>query len=417
MANWPDAQALIHRHAEVEVIDSLAYNPVVFLLGARQVGKSTLALEIARQTSMENAISLDTQTARDAARTDPAGFLANLEGRVFIDEIQRAPDLLLAIKESIDRDRAPGRFLLTGSANVLTAPQVHDALTGRAGYVRLAPLAQSEIEQADGNIIERLLRGDVPRIRDAPVGRAAFASRVAEGGYPVARGLSSRRRQRWFADYLESTIVRDLREIADARKLGQMPRLLHVIAAQVGGVHVTRNLARSLDMTHDTVRSYTQLLETVFLVRQVPAWRPGIAQREVHAPKVFVTDSGLLAALLGTDEDRIGIDDRFTGGLLENFVAMEVARHVDLAEASVRQYHYRDRRGEIDVVLESNTGDLVAIEVKARATIGPRDWRAIARLRDARPSEFRAGVVLHAGPQTMGLSDRIWALPLAALWV
>jgi predicted AAA+ superfamily ATPase len=195
-----------------------------------------------------------------------------------------------------------------------------------------------------------------------------------------------------------------------------MPRLLRLLASRSGNIHVTSNVAVALGMTRDTVQAYTRLLETVFLVRSVPAWRPGIGGREIHAPKVHMVDSGLLAAVLGADEQRIATDDQLTGRLLESFVAMEVARHVDWAETPATQYHYRDRRDEVDIVLEASSGDIAAIEVKASATVGPRDWRALAKLRDARRDAFRCGVVLYTGAQTLPLSDRISAVPLSGLW-
>ena len=407
---------LYPRHARALVTDALSYSPAVFVTGARQVGKSTLAQQIVAEHGIGQAVTLDDKSVRDAAVGDPTGFVANLKESVLIDEVQRAPDLLLAIKEDIDRQRRPGRFLLTGSANVLTAPKVHEALTGRAALVTLWPLAQSELEGSERNVVDALLTGDTPRVTNAQVGREAFVSRIAEGGYPEARVLPPRQRRRLLADYVTSTLQRDLREIADARKLGEMPRLLRLLASRSGNIHVTSNVAVALGMTRDTVQAYTRLLETVFLVRSVPAWRPGIGGREIHAPKVHMVDSGLLAAVLGADEQRIATDDQLTGRLLESFVAMEVARHVDWADTPATQYHYRDRRDEVDIVLEASSGDIAAIEVKASATVGPRDWRVLAKLRDARGDAFRCGVVLYTGAQTLPLSDRIWAVPFSGLW-
>jgi predicted AAA+ superfamily ATPase len=335
---------------------------------------------------------------------------------VFIDEVQRAPDLLLAIKRRVDREQRPGQLLLTGSANILTAPKVHDALTGRTALITLWPLAQSEIEGASGNVVDALLAGRPPRVVDAPVGRAAFVDRVVAGGYPRALLAPVRQRGRLFADYLTSTLERDLRELADARKLAEMPRLLRLLASRAGNIYSARNVAKVLGLTHDTVRVYTRLLETVFIVRTVPAWRPGIGSREIQTPKVYLVDSGLLANVLGADVGRVANDDQLTGKLLENFVAMEVARHLDWAETPATQFHYRDRNAEIDIVLEANSGDIAAIEVKASATPNAQDWRALAKLRDARGSAFRAGVLLYTGERTIPLGDRLWAVPVSGLW-
>jgi predicted AAA+ superfamily ATPase len=396
--------------------DALEHRPAVLIMGARQVGKSTLAEQLATARSISHAITLDDDGPRDAARSDPAGLLADLEGTVLIDEVQRAPGLLLAIKRDIDRARRPGRFLLTGSANILTAPKVLDALTGRLALITLWPLAQSEIEGTHRNVVDALLGGEVPWISRATVGRSAFVQRAVEGGFPEARLATPQRRHRFFSDYVTSVLRRDLSQLADLRKIHAVPRLLRLLAARVGGIHVARSLGAPLELNHSTVQTYVMLLETAFLVRVVPAWRPGIGNREIHAPKVYFVDSGLLASLLGADERRVATDDQFTGRLFENFVAMEIAKHVDWAETMVTQYHYRAGDDEVDIVLEANSGEIVAIEAKASATVGRRDWRALAKLRDACGDRFRAGVIVYTGEQTIPLGDRLRAMPVSGLW-
>jgi predicted AAA+ superfamily ATPase len=317
----------------------------------------------------------------------------------------------------VDRDTRPGRFLLTGSANVFASRRVHEALTGRMETIVLWPLAQAEIRGAETNIIDLLFAGRVPDVQGAPVGRAAFASIVAAGGYPEAMlRPAGRRRDRWFANYTQDTLDTDLRDISDALKLGELPRLLRLIAAQAANQLVYRNLARRLDLTHATVKSYVELLEIVFLARRLPAWRPGIGTREVRAPKGYIVDSGLLAHLLGADERRIGEDDQITGKVLENFVAMELLRLSEWADTDTRLYHYRQGREEIDLILESRAGDIAAIEVKAAATLRPRDYTAITKLRDARGEHFKAGIVVYAGHQTVPLGDWMWAVPVSGLW-
>jgi predicted AAA+ superfamily ATPase len=404
------------RHAQPLVLEALADTRVVFVAGARQVGKSTLARAVARSGHPAQELSLDDRGTRETALADPEGFVAGLSGPVFIDEIQRAPDLLLAIKVAVDRDLTPGRFLLTGSANVLTARRVKDALTGRMETIPLWPLAQSEIHGSTANFVDALLAREPPRVTGATVGRGAFVALVAAGGYPEARVREGRRRARWFASYLDTTLDRDLREISDARKLDEVPRLLRLLASQAANVLSYRAIAAKLELTHDTVREYVGLLQTVFLVRLLPAWRPGIGAREVHAPKAYLVDSGLLAHLLGADERRIAADDQVTGKVLENFVVTEVLKHADWALTDTTAYHYRRREDEVDLVLESRTGELVAVEVKAAATVSRRDVRALEKLRDGSGERFRAGAVLCACAQTVPLGDRLWAIPLSGLW-
>ena len=409
---------LIPRHVRSRVEEALADTRVVLLLGARQVGKSTLAGEIAADRSGAGVITLDDATTRAAADADPSGFVASLARPVVLDEVQRSEPLLLAIKEAVDRDTSPGQFLLTGSANILTAPRFHDALTGRTEIVRLWPLSQSEIERSPTNLVDRLFAGRALSITGAVVGRDAFVGRAVRGGYPDAYGRSQRRRDRWFESYIESVVVRDIRDLADIRKIEAIPSLLSLIAAQASNLFKAETMSNDLGISTKTVQSYTELLETVFLVRRIKAWRANIGSREVTTPKIYVVDSGLLAFLLGADERRAASDDQVTGKLFENFVAMEIARLVDWAETSATQYHYRDRSSgdEIDVVLESRAGQLVCVECKAAATVRPEDYRAIAKLRDARRDQFVAGVVIYTGDETKALTEKIWAVPVSALW-
>jgi predicted AAA+ superfamily ATPase len=408
--------AFFERHARPLVVEALSDTRVVFVMGARQVGKSTLTTSIAERDHPARVLTLDNDATRAAANADPTGFVAGFEGPAVIDEVQRVPDLLLAIKEAVDRDASPGRFFLTGSANVLTNRRVKEALTGRMELIRLWPLSQSEIHGSGRNFVDALFSGELSQIDDAVVGRAAFVEIVAAGGYPEALAREGRRRQTWFRDYVETTLDRDLRDVSDALKLEAMPRLLRLLAAQSAGLLNYKTIADRLQLHPDTVRSYVELLETVFLVRNLPAWRPGLGNREVHAPKVHLVDSGLLAHLLAADERRIAKDDQVTGKLLESFVALEIVKHTDWAHTDARVYHYRDGRDEVDLVLESRSGDLVAIGVKASASIGAPDWRALAKLRDRTGERFRAGVLIHAGRQTLPLGDRLWSLPISGLW-
>jgi uncharacterized protein len=412
----PISSSLFPRSARALILEALADTRVVFVGGARQVGKSTLARQIAADEHPAKVFSLDVQATREAALADPEGFIAGLDGPALIDEVQRAPDLLLAIKDAVDRDPTPGRFLLTGSANIVTSRRVKDALTGRLETIRLWPLAQSEIRSASDNFVDAVFAAAPPRISGAMVGRDAFVAIAAAGGYPEARARSGRRRERWFASYLETTLDRDLRDLSDARRLAEVPRLLRLLAAQAANLLSYRALATRTGLNHETVKEYVALLEGVFLVRALPAWRPGIAAREVRAPKAYLVDSGLLTHLLGADENRIATDDQVTGKVLENFVVIEVLKHAEWAAVATTAYHYRQRDEEIDLILENRAGEIAAVEVKAAATVNRRDLKPIERLRDARGERFKAGLVLCTTGQTTPLGDRLWAVPLSGLW-
>jgi len=408
---------LFPRRIRPIVVDALGYARVVLISGARQVGKTTLSTEIAATDRPMRALTLDDSQTREAALQDPAGFIAGLDGPVLIDEIQRAPDLLLEIKKVIDRDTTPGRFLLTGSANVFASKQVIDALTGRVDRIRMWPLAQSEILAGTLNIVDELLAGRAPQLDGAPVGRQAFASAIAEGGYPEARLRPvGRGRDDWFENYVDTTLERDLREIADARRVDDMGRLLRLLASQSANLLSYRSVGQRLEMHHDTAQAYVTLLEQMFLIQRLPAWRPGLGARESSRPKVYVCDPGMLAYLLGADTERIGRDDQVTGKACETLVAVELLKHATWAEQSVRTYHYQRERQDIDFVLETRAGDLAAVEVKAKASLHASDWKWLAALRDARGDRFKSGIVIYSGEQTIPLGDRLWAVPYAGLW-
>ncbi len=407
---------VIDRIAHPSILTALADTRVVAVLGARQVGKSTLTRRIATADRPMAVVNLDDATLRDAAASDPAGFLAGYGRPVLIDEVQRAPDLLLSIKEIVDADTTPGQFLLTGSANILTAPKIQDALTGRAEYVTLWPFAQAEIASASTNFVDRLLDADPPRVEAAPVGRDAFVDVIARGGYPEARARSDARRRTWYRDYITSLVERDLRDISDARRLHVVPKLLRLLAAQAANLFNSNSIAGKLNIRYETVADYTQLLETIYIVRRVQAWTPGLGSREIQHEKVYLVDSGLMAYLLGADRTRIAEDVQITGKILENFVAMEIARLAETSRLQPRQYHYRRRDHEVDVVLETPDGRIAGAEVKAAATVRTSDYKGLAKLRGARGDEFIAGVVFYTGARTIALTDRIWAVPICSLW-
>lgn len=399
------------------VIEALADTRVVLLMGARQVGKSTLAKAIVREDYPATIVNLDDQPQREAALADPEGFVAGLKRPALIDEVQRGgPNLFLAIKAVVDADLAPGQFLLTGSANILQSRKVYDALTGRVEIVKLGPLTQAEIEGSTLNFVDRLFDADLVQVEGAPKGRDALIERLAPGGYPEARARTPRRRVRWFENYVETTLERDLKDISQARKVSEMPRLLRLIASQAANIYSARSVSNRMAIHHETVEDHVSLLEAIFLVNRLPAWTPGLGNREIHHPKIYISDTGLLLYLLGADEKRLREDDQITGKALENFVAMEIVRHAESSEARPRVFHYRRDRDEIDLVLENRAGEVTAIEVKASASIVEKDWRALARLRDARSEAFKCGVVFYTGEETVPLGDRLFAMPLSGLW-
>lgn len=405
------------RHAQRRVEDALGDTRVVVVLGARQVGKSTLAQTITDARGGWESATFDDKSTRDGAEADPTGFIASLSKPAAIDEIQRVPDVLLAIKQHVDRHRAPGQFLLTGSANILTAPKIADALTGRTEYIRLHPFTQTELLERADEFLDTLFTGAPPRLARQPVGRRPYAPIIATGGYPEALDRSGVRRRRFFSSYVETALDRDLQGLATVSDVTNVRSLLRAIAAVSGSELNFSSLSRDLRVSDNTLRTYTNFLEMLFMVRRVPPWSNNLLARTVKSPKVYIADTGLLAALIGADERRIETDLNLGGSLFESFVANEIARLIDVHDTPHSLYHLRDRNQlEVDLVIERPDGSIAAVEVKASATASPRDFKGLRYLRDHLGERFAYGVVLYTGEQTVPVGERLAAVPISALW-
>ena len=408
---------LLPRHLRPHLLEALAESRAVALLGARQVGKSTLVADLAATDYRARFINLDDEATANAARADPTGLIAGITGPAVIDEIQRAPGLLLAIKQRLDSDRARGQFLLTGSANILTLPTVADALPGRIEYLNLWPLSQGELRGHRETFIDQLFNGRFPRVGGAPVGRGAVAAMLATGGYPELQGRTARGRSRFFASYVASIIGRDLDDVANVRIIENVERLLFIIAARSGSLTSFHGMATDLGVDTNTARAHTKILEDLFLVRQLRPWHVNLGSRQIKSPKLHIVDSGLLTYLIGANERRITDDGGVAGSLLESFVAMELLRQANWAQEPVQLFHYRDKQQrEVDVILERHSGEIVGVEVKAGATPASRDFAGMRFLRDKLGARFKAGVVLHTGADTLPFGDRLAAVPVSGLW-
>jgi predicted AAA+ superfamily ATPase len=406
------------RHLADAVRTALADTPVTLLLGARQVGKSTLAQQFVAAGTLARYITLDDLTVLGAVQADPIGFLAGLGHEpVAIDEVQRVPELLLALKVAVDRDRRPGQFLLTGSANVLQLPRLADSLAGRLAVLTLRPLSQGEVEGRRERFVDTLFGTAVPRATGA-VARAEIVARVLRGGYPeaVAR-LDPARRAAWFDAYLTTVLGRDVRDLSHIEDLAALPRLLRLFAARASGLLNLADAARDLAMPTSTVKRYTTLLERVFLVDTLPAWSASVGPRLVKAPKVLVADTGLAAHLLNLTVGRLAENPTAFGPMLESFVAIELLKQAAWSQSRVGLFHLRAHTGrEVDLVLEDADGRVVGVEVKAAATVRSEDAAGLRWLAAARPRQFYRGVVLYLGDTVIPLSERLHAVPVSALW-
>ena len=396
----------------------MADTRVVVVLGARQVGKSTLLEQVASaEGAGREVLTLDDQTVRSAATIDPAGFIATLDTPVAIDEIQRVPELMTEIKLRVDRDKTPGQFAITGSANLLEMKQVKDSLAGRAEYLRLHPFSQGELLGHRESFVPGLANGSFPSVTNAPVGRKAHATIVAKGGYPEIQGRASNRRPRFFESYVEGILERDLASLGDVADRVEVSRLLQAIGATSAAELNIESLSSSLGASASTIRRHIELLEMLFLIRRLPAWSNNLLARSIRRPKIHVADTGLLAYLVGADERRIETDLDLGGMFHETFVAMELHRQISWLDDRPQLFHFRDRdQREVDLVIEHRDGSISAVEIKSAATVHERDFRGLNHLKNKLGSRFKAGAVLYTGANTVSFGERMAAVPLPGLW-
>lgn len=406
------------RHIHALLVEALADTPVVLLNGARQTGKSTLVQALASSEG-RRYLTLDDRLVLAAAKADPTGFIAGLSGPVAIDEIQRAPELFLDIKAAVDRDRTPGRFLLTGSANVLLLPTLADSLAGRMEILNLWPLSGGELaHDAAFNRADWLFDGKLDAMPIPPCDRQTLVEILLRGGFPEAAARSSaKRRAAWFDSYLQTILQRDMRELANLEQLTEVPHLLQLLATRSASLLNQAELSRASRLTQTTLKRYLSLLETLFLVVRIPAWARNPGKRLVKSPKVFLPDTGLLAWLFDFSADKLATLHGLPGNLVETFVACELLKHLAFSEKGLSLWHYRTQTDiEVDFVLEDRMGKLVGIEVKASASVDGADFKGLRHLQETEGAAFSRGIVLHAGRETVAFSDRLFAVPLSLWW-
>jgi predicted AAA+ superfamily ATPase len=316
----------------------------------------------------------------------------------------------------VDRERVPGRFLLTGSANVLFVPRLADSLAGRMAILRLHPLAQCELAGRAPRFLDTLFAAGF-RTATSPRLGPALAERIVAGGYPAALARrTARRRAAWYRDYVETQVQRDVRDLARIRALEALPRLLALAAGYTARLINVTDLAGAFQLTRQTVHDYVTLLERVFLIDRLPPWHSNRLSRLVKTPKIHMGDTGVACALLGLDAEQLRRDRATLGPMLETFVYQELKRQASWDDVPVSFNHFRDRDGaEVDLVLE-RAGQVAGVEVKAAATVLPVDFRPLRKLRDAAGDRFAAGIVLYDGEITAGFGDGLFAVSARALW-
>jgi len=410
------ALSFVPRHAALAVVDALADTRVILVSGARQVGKSTLVRQIAAEGAAEWR-DLDLPQDRQSALEDPVGFVA-FDGLLVIDEIQRAPELLLTIKVAVDADPHPGRFLLTGSARLLGLRDLPDTLPGRMETIELWPFSQGEIDRTADSFIDAAFTLGPELRHESTVSRADYADRIVRGGLPEAVARADpRRRGRFFDAYVQNLIDRQVTQLGEIDRTAQLKGLLNLLAARSGQLVAAGSLESDLQISRPTVARYMSLLEEIFLIKRIPGWSRNLGTRATATPKLIFVDSGIAARLLSVDSHSLRRPGAPFGPLLEGFVLSELARQLTWSTELADLYHYRDHNKiEVDAVLENRRRQVVGIEVKAASTVRTEDFGGLRRLADKLGEDFIVGVVLYTGTATLPFGPKFRALPLSALW-
>jgi hypothetical protein len=408
---------MYHRNVENCVRDALLDTPVVLLNGARQTGKTTLALKLATELSLRY-VTLDDATILSAAASDPQGFVRDFSQGVVIDEVQKVPSLFPAIKLAVDSDRRPGRFLLTGSANILLLPRISESLAGRIEVITLMPLSEGELRDRKERFVELLFAPRFDTRALDPDFETNLPELIVKGGFPeIQKRASQQRRKAWFSSYITTILQRDVRDLAHIEGITEMPRLLVLLASRVGGLLNMSELSRSLAIPGTTLKRYMSLLEATFMYQPLAAWSANLGKRLIKSPRIQLVDSGLACHLAGYDKTRLAEDATFRGHVFECFVTTELKKQVSWSKISTSIYHYRTASGqEIDVVLEDDRGRLVAVEIKAAASVRKEDFLNIERFAETVGYRFYRGVVVYAGSDAVPFGNNLYAVPVSCLW-
>ncbi|WP_448760528.1 ATP-binding protein [Actinomyces oricola] len=408
---------LVPRHLAPLGAQMLTTFPCVVVQGARQVGKSTISTVLAGRDA--TVLSLDDEATRAALEADPRSFLDRHTGTLVLDEAQRAPNILLATKASIDRDRRPGRFILTGSADLLRVRGVGDSLAGRAVDLRLRPFSQGERLSLDDDLINALVSRHIDPVSvRSEWSRVDYLTALERGGYPELQDMPERMRELWIEAYLGRLLSRDAASVPGGSNPGRLGALLRLLAANQSGELVKARLAQAAGVSEAMVATYLDALASVYLIDRIPPWTPNLSRRETGRQKVVLGDSALTMHLNGQSARSLR-DPRedAIGPLLEGMVAGQILAQQGWSEQRFRLFHYRDRSGrEVDLVAELADGRVIALEVKASSSYRAEQFRGLRYLRDVLGERFVAGIVLGTAGEGYQYAERLWGLPISTLW-
>jgi hypothetical protein len=408
-------KAFYSRWQKQSVKHALETRRIVMLAGARQCGKTTLAKEICSEDTLY--LTLDDAGLRESAENDPNSFVKHTSRTLIIDEIQLVPSLILALKKAVDEDTRPGQFLITGSANLQSLPTVKESLAGRLTKIRLRPLSQGEIRTATPSFLTYAFNQTFEYKSDL-VSRDQLIDIALKGGYPEALLLENRDRRKWFRDYINTLLERDLKDIANIQNINIMRALVKVLSSWSSKFMDISQIASGMAVGRPTISSYINALETLYLVERVYPWIKTDYARVGKQDKIFMTDSGLMAGFLGWKPDQVKYDSDRLGKLIETFAFNELATIIDVQDGEYELYHYRDReKREIDFIIEREDGALLAIEIKASSVVYKKNFQHIEWFQQNVAKDRPCiGIVLYSGEHVLPFGPNKWAVPFGLLW-
>lgn len=398
------------------LLEAFQDTPLLLIKGARQVGKSTLMKEIVIQRGGQ-ALSFDDPSLLSIAKSDPRGFIDQLQTPILLDEVQRVPEIILPLKLRIDQNQAPGQFFLTGSADFHTLPLIADSMAGRIEIKTLWPLSQGEMQYKQERFIKMVFEGNWPPTFP-PLTREDLYHRVIQGGYPkVTERKGSERRAMWFDSYLEAIIQKDIREISAIEGFESIPNLMTVLASRSANLLNAADVSRILGLSQATVKRYISLLQSIFMTFKLRPWFANMDKRLSKTPKIYFYDSGLLSHILRVPSEwNVSESSRF-GQILENFAVCEILKQCSWEKEKIDTHHFRTQSGdEVDLVLQNRQGQFVGVEIKATSTVLAKDFKGLKTFRDLTKEKFSRGIILYTGDTVIPFEENLWAIPIQALW-
>jgi len=409
---------MLKRNIVKNLEDALADSPVILLNGARQTGKSTLVQWMTSNGYDLEYLTMDDATVFEAVQKDSTAFLKGLSKSVVLDEIQRVPELFIPIKASVDRERRPGRFILTGSANVFMLPKLSESLAGRMEIQTLWPLSQGEILGRKETFIDFIFSDQAFKLTLPKLDKNSLFEKILLGGFPeVISRSTANRRMAWFNSYLTTILQRDVRDISNIQGLTSLPRLLSLLSARAGTLVNFAEISTNMGIPQTTLKRYMTLFETTFMVHMIMPWSENLSKRLIKTPKLYLCDTGLSFYLQGLTIDKLHQNPMVAGQLVENFVALEILKQQTWNQTQTKLYHFRTAAGqEVDFLLEDMQGNIVGIEVKSSETVQGKDFKTLEMLQNELGNRFHKGIVLYAGKDLVAFGPKLWAVPIQTLW-